>query len=142
MGLSKHVWQKPLTPAEQAYFLKLQFPGFRVLTARNELHCVGALQPTATSAVYKVELRYRPPSLRPRVRVLEPPLRLAPGRNKLPHVFDGNELCLHILEDWRPDQRIAEFIIPWISFWLVFYEFWTLTGEWLGGGHEPSTGAK
>jgi hypothetical protein len=142
MGLSKHLRQKPLTPAEQAYFLRLQFPGFRILGVRNELRCVGTLQPTATSPVYKIELGYKPPSSRPRVRILEPQLRLAPGKAKLPHVFDGNLLCLHILGDWRPDQRISEFIIPWISFWLVFYEFWVLTGEWLGGGHEPGLGAK
>jgi hypothetical protein len=141
MGRNKYVRQKPLTPAEQAYFLKLQFPGFRVLTVRNELRCVGTLQPTATSEVYKIELEYRVP-LRPQVRVLQPPLRLAPGKTKLPHVFGRHDLCLHLSEDWHPDRRISEFIIPWISLWLVFYEFWVLTGEWLGGGHETSAGGK
>ena len=43
--------------------------------------------------------------------------------------------------DWRPDQKISEFIIPWIAVWLYFYEVWHITGEWLGGGHEPE-GAK
>lgn len=141
MGRNKYVRQKPLTPAEQAYFLKLQFPGFRVLTARNELRCVGALQPTATSEVYKIELGYKI-GLRPQVRVLQPALRLAPGKTKLPHVFDRGDLCLHLRDDWHPYQRISEFIIPWISLWLVFYEFWVLTGKWLGGGHETGAGGK
>jgi hypothetical protein len=135
MGHSKYPKQKPLTPAEQAYFLKRAFPGFRILSVRNHLRCVGALQPTATSDTYTVEILYEVPT-RPRVRVLKPELRLAPGKNKLPHVFRENDLCLHISEDWRADLRISEFIVPWISFWLYFYEFWLLTGEWLGGGHE------
>jgi hypothetical protein len=141
MGRNKYVRQKPLTPAEQAYFLKLQFPGFRVLTVRNELRCVGALQPTATSEVYRIELGYKV-GLRPKVRVLQPPLRLAPGKTKLPHVFERGDLCLHLPDDWHPYRRISEFIIPWISLWLVFYEFWVLTGEWLGGGHETGAGGK
>jgi len=139
MGKNSYGGQRPLTPAQQAYFLKLTFPGFRVVTARSELRCVGRLQPTATSDKYTVELEYKVPS-RPRVRVLRPELRLAEGRTKLPHVFPGNELCLYTSPEWRPDQRIDQFIVPWISFWLFFYEVWLVSGEWLGGGHEPSAG--
>jgi hypothetical protein len=141
MGKSNHVRQRPLTPAEQAYFLKLAFPGFHVITARNELRCSGVLQPSLTSDKYTIGLEYRVPS-RPRVQVLRPHLRLAPGCTKLPHVFEGDDLCLHLSTDWRPDLRISEFILPWISFWLFFYEAWLMTGEWLGGGHEPTAGKK
>jgi len=141
MGTSNYVRQKALTPAEQAYYLKLVFPHFRIVTARNELQCIGELQPTATSQAYTVELKYRAP-LRPRVLVLKPELRLAPGRTKLPHVFDGNELCLYLSGEWRPDLRLSEYIVPWISLWLFFYEVWLVTGEWLGGGHDPITGKK
>jgi hypothetical protein len=130
-----------LTPAEQAYFLKLKFPSFRVLSARNRLHCVGILRPTLTSDNYTVEIVYSVP-VRPDVRVLSPPLQLAPGAAKLPHAFPNGDLCLHVTGDWRPDLQISEFIIPWISLWLVFYETWALTGEWHGGGHNPSAGAK
>jgi hypothetical protein len=88
------------------------------------------------SDAYTIEVDYDPPK-RPRVRVLGPKLRLARGKTRLPHVFPKGDLCLHVNGEWRPDQRISEFIIPWISFWLYFYETWLETGEWLGGGHEP-----
>jgi hypothetical protein len=39
-------------------------------------------------------------------------------------------------------MRISEYIVPWISLWLFFYETWLITGEWLGGGHEPNTGKR
>jgi hypothetical protein len=67
---------------------------------------------------------------------------LAAGHAKLPHVFRENDLCLYLTGEWRPDLKISEYILPWISFWLFFYEVWLLTGEWLGGGHEPTTGTK
>jgi len=138
MGRSKKGFlrQRPLTPAEQGYFIRLAFPDFHVLTARNQLRCVGVLQPSAMSDPYTVQLEYEVRA-RPRVRILQPELRLAKGKTKLPHVFPGNELCLHLSTDWRPDQKICDFIIPWISVWLYFYEMWLVTGEWIGGGHEP-----
>jgi hypothetical protein len=141
MGKSSYVRQRPLTPAQQAYFLKLNFPEFRVLAARSALRCVGQLRPTPMSDEYTVELEYNVPS-RPKVLVLRPELRLASGKSRLPHVFDGNELCLYSAGEWRPDLRISDFIVPWISLWLFFYEVWLATGEWLGGGHEPSATKK
>jgi hypothetical protein len=136
MAKSNHIPQKRLTPSEQGYFIKLSFPVFRIDTARNRLTAVASLKPTLLSNIYTVELQYEVPR-RPRVRVLKPELRLAPGSRKLPHVFEENDLCLHVPGEWRPDLRIDQFIVPWISFWLYFYEAWLATGEWLGGGHEP-----
>jgi hypothetical protein len=141
MARSKYVRQKPLTPAQQGYFLTRTFPQFRATTARNELRCVGVLQPTPTSDCYTVEVEYKVP-VRPRVRVVRPQLRLAADRSRLPHVFEGNELCLYVLGEWRSDLLISDFIMPWISAWLFFYEVWLLTGEWFGGGHEPNIAKK
>ena len=141
MGKNSLGGQKPFSTAQQAYFLKLTFPEFRVGTARNQLRCVGRLQPTATSDKYTFELEYKVPT-RPHVRVIRPELRLAEGHTKLPHVFPGNELCLYMSPEWRPDRRIDQFIIPWISLWLFFYEVWLASGEWLGGGHEPDARKK
>jgi hypothetical protein len=58
MGKSKFRGQRPLTPAEQAYFLTFAFPQFRVLTVRNLLRAVGTLQPTPTCDQYTIELEY------------------------------------------------------------------------------------
>ena len=136
MANSRYVRERPLTPAQQAYVLRLAFPGFTIVTARSELRCIGTLRPSPTSDAYTISLEYRVPE-RPCVQILRPQLKLAPGRTKLPHVFKGNELCLYLTGEWRPDLRISEYIIPWISFWLFFYEVWAITGEWFGGGHEP-----
>jgi hypothetical protein len=141
MAKGRYVREKPLTPVQQAYFLHLTFPGFKVVTARNQLRCVGSLQPSPTSDKYIIEIEYRVPT-RPRVRVVRPQLKLAPGRTKLPHVFKENDLCLYLIGEWRPDLKISEYIIPWISLWLFFYEVWLVTGEWLGGGHEPPRAEK
>ena len=141
MARSRYVREKPLTLAEQGYFLKATFPGFRVETMRSELRCVGELRPTSTSDSYTIQLIYKIPT-RPEVHVINPPLRLAPGCSRLPHVFDGNELCLYVDGEWRPDLRISHFVVPWISEWLSFYEDWLATGEWLGGGHDLGAGKK
>jgi hypothetical protein len=141
MGKSRYVQQRPLTPAQQAYYLTTAFPQFRITAMRNDLRCIGALQPTPTSNKYTIELRYQVPT-RPKVRVTHPHLRLAAGHSRLPHVFDGDELCLYTLGEWRSDLKISEFIIPWVSLWLAFYEVWLITGEWLGGGHEPRSAKK
>ncbi|MDY0295864.1 MAG: hypothetical protein RB296_00975 [Acidobacteriota bacterium] len=34
---------------------------------------------------------------------------------------------------------IAKTIVPWASEWLIFYELWLATGEWLGGGIHAGT---
>ncbi len=34
-------------------------------------------------------------------------------------------------------MRIATTVIPWLLEWLVYYEAWQATGEWLGGGEHP-----
>ena len=31
-------------------------------------------------------------------------------------------------------------VLLWASVWLFFYEVWTVTGKWLGGGEHPEEG--
>ena len=33
-------------------------------------------------------------------------------------------------------MKIATSIVSWLAVWLVYYEIWRTTGEWLGGGIE------
>lgn len=136
MARDRFVRQKPLTLAEQSYFLKTAFPQFAVKVNRTELRCIGELHPGNLSDNYTVKIVYSIP-LRPKVHVLSPELRLAKGCDRLPHVFDGNELCLYLAGEWRPDLRISDYIIPWIALWLRFYEVWLGTGSWEGGGTHP-----
>ena len=60
------------------------------------------------------------------------------GLEDLPHVFDGDELCLCYPRQFNPRILIAKTIIPWASEWLLHFEFFLITGAWHGGGHEPA----
>jgi hypothetical protein len=69
----------------------------------------------------------------PRVQVVAP--TLDPGlRKALPHVYQGEVLCLYSDGDWKPSMPIAHTIIPWTAEWLFHYEAWRVTGNWEGGG--------
>ena len=93
------------------------------------------LQPSALSVIYTVQVDYVV-GRRPRVVILDPPLKVPEGRN-LPHVFPGNELCLYYDEFDGHVDLLADTIVPWISEWLYFYEAWLTTEEWHGGGIHP-----
>jgi len=78
-------------------------------------------------------------SANPQVHIIAPDLtQLAEGQ-ELPHVYEGNELCLFLpgSGEWMPSMFIASTIIPWVVDWLRFFEFWLATGEWHGGGIHP-----
>lgn len=112
----------------------MAYPQAEVRLVAGELRCLVALQPTPLSATYEVEIRYRP-GHRPHISVLAG-LEVTPGK-KLPHVFPGEELCLCYPGQWDGTDLLAHTTVPWTSEWLLYYELWKATGEWLGGGHEP-----
>jgi hypothetical protein len=85
-----------------------------------------------------VKVEYQNGWGRPKITVLEPSLR-QPDEPPLPHVFKGDRLCVHFPGEWRANQLIATTILPWTSEWLLHYEIWKATGEWHGGGHEPTS---
>jgi hypothetical protein len=63
MARNSYIHQKPLTTAQQGYFLTKAFPQFHIKSARNSLRCVGSLQPTPTSDSYtalKLSTRFLP----------------------------------------------------------------------------------
>jgi hypothetical protein len=88
---------------------------------------------------YTVRVSYRLGWRRPRITVLDPPLRTAEV-SRLPHVFPGDRLCLHFTHDWNEGMLIADTVVPWAAEWLLHYELWKATGKWHGGGHEPLRG--
>jgi hypothetical protein len=105
---------------------------------RGELTCDIRLQPTPASCAYAVRLSYRC-GRRPDVTVIDPALQLRRGAAKLPHVYKDDVLCLNFPGEWRDDMLLAHTVVPWISEWLVYYELWLVTGDWLGGGVHPSS---
>jgi hypothetical protein len=120
--------------------MSLDYPEFEVRKSRKAVEWIGSITPTPTSDRYLVRIYYKIPK-RPEVTVISPQLKFAPGHNRLPHTFppDWKHLCLYMVPDWNPEKPM-NWIVPWISLWLYFYEAWRLTGLWLGEGHEPAAG--
>lgn len=103
---------------------------------RGRLIWVGEVTPSTISSTYTLRIDFVV-GKRPDVTVLSPELERPPG-GALTHVFPGDRLCLHFPGEWDSSKSIATTIIPWASEWLVQYEIWAVTGNWNGGGHEPS----
>jgi hypothetical protein len=63
----------------------------------------------------------------------------------LPHVYWNDRaplwpaLCLWDPAEmyWDPEMTIATTIIPWTSEWLLFFEYWQISGEFLGPARHP-----
>jgi hypothetical protein len=102
----------------------------------GSLSWTGSLQPTPLSVIYTVRLEYDERDPRPRVTVLDPPLERPAGKS-LPHVYEGEELCLYYDEFDCEQDLLADTVVPWASEWLYYYESWVTTGEWHGGGIHP-----
>jgi hypothetical protein len=88
------------------------------------------------SEEYVVSLVYCP-GLNPETRVLAPELKVREGFKDLPHINPDGSLCLNVLGDWQSWMYLADYVVPWISAWLYFYEVWHATGFWHGGGTHP-----
>ncbi len=132
--------RRRLTLAQQAFGLRGRFSDARIQFSPPGLVCVLDLKPTPLSRSYTVRVEYNGYS-RPVVKVLSPPLEGIPGK-ELPHTFEDGDLCLHLHEEWGPEDLITTTIVPWASEWLLHYELWLASGgTWSGGGHEPETEA-
>lgn len=121
----------PTTPGLQQVHLRYRFPGFSCYRRNGQTIWRGTLQPRLVSPAYEVEVRFKPGGV-PTVWVLSPPLVAG-----APHTYQEGNLCLYSPKEWKwqPDSVIAETILPWAAVWLLYYELWLDTGEWLG----PST---
>lgn len=116
---------------QQALGIRRLWPG-DVSIRCDAITWTGQLQPTAVSPDYTVRMGYRTGDVA-RVHVLDPVLD--PGhRDRLPHVYDGDRLCLYSAGEWNGSMQIATTIIPWAAEWLLHYELWKATDEWSGGG--------
>lgn len=120
----------------QDIHINRRFPKFSRSIQGGRAIWRGSLQPRLPSPQYQIELRYNLKTI-PKVWVMSPPLVKG-----TPHLYGEGNLCLYWLPEWRwrPDQLIAETIIPWTASWLFYYELWLDTGKWLGpSSHEPIT---
>lgn|SRR5208282_624593 len=125
-----------LSAAKQAYSMSRSYPGFRVTRRGRRTSWVGRIQPTALGQVYTLKIVLGE-GRHPRVIVIEPPLQPRDDGEPIPHVYPGDELCLHLPGEWQPRMLLSDTVIPWASVWLSNYETWRATGEWCGGGEHP-----
>ena len=59
-----------------------------------------------------------------------------------PHKYGIDEgpriqLCLERF-DWKPWQSYSSTFISWAMEWIIYFEIWCVTKEWMGGGLHPS----
>ena len=129
---------RTLSVHEQSAHLRQLYPNFDTQIRAGLLTSRGLLRPALLTAAYEVRIEYRAGSW-PRVFVVEPELTARSESEPVPHVYGQNEPCLFVPGGWQGDRIIALTIIPGLSWWLMFYESWMVTGEWLGGGVHPSS---
>jgi hypothetical protein len=134
----KFFGQQGLTPVQQIPMMKKLYPEFSYHIRRSEVNWDGSLTPTDGSRIYRIKLTYKPHD-RPRVWVIDPGLQNGHDDKPVLHIYPDGDLCLYqpFKREWRPNDYIAETIVPWTSLWLYYYEVWQAIGEWLGGGEHP-----
>jgi hypothetical protein len=122
---------RQLTVIQQAVRLKTRFPNERQPEVKlGQLTWTVTLKPTPMSVHYTARVRYKHRQ-RPVVTVVSPELQTRQGE-PLPHVYSGDELCLYYGSEFDGGEHfIADTIVPWTSEWLMYYEMWLTTGEWL-----------
>jgi hypothetical protein len=117
------VWEGPLKPASKAYrvrivhFRRTFFDGW---TLANDYVTVHVVDPLVGAEMLTSE-------------------------TLLPHIYWNERnpawpaLCLWDPAEmfWTPEMSIATTIIPWTSEWLLFFEYWQISGEFLGPGRHP-----
>lgn len=119
--------------------LKSYFPDSYVKrNGEHALKWIHPITPSPLSKTYIVHLHYKY-NEEVKVYVLDPkPLKLAPDKSLLPHVYSTpkQRLCLFYPKDreWTPAKLYVKTLIPWACEWLLHYEIWSVTGIWYGGG--------
>lgn len=118
----------PLNLGKQQLMMGHHFPAFTYRQEGTTGVWKGQFQPRPGSPVYTVSIRFRP-RMAPEVKVLTP--QISPWA---PHVYEGGFLCLYWPKElnFNSSMFLAETIVPWIAQWLLYYELWQETDNWLG----------
>lgn len=133
-----------LTPPKQHALMKAAFGDrFSVRFNGPSAKWIGRVTPFEGAGSYLIQIEYTIKDV-PRVRILDPQLVVKQGDKRLPHTYPDKENrrnrvrpCLFVPDEWDARDSIAATIVPWTCEWLLHYEIWLVTGEWLGGGLHP-----
>lgn len=128
--------------AVQQLQMRAVWPELDTRVERGVLVVRGFVRPTAVTRRYKIRLTYRLERA-PQLFVVDPRLerRCEQPDAPIPHTYNQNtpgseEPCVYYpySREWAPTMSLATTIMPWLLTWLVDYEVWQATGQWLGGG--------
>ena len=94
----------------------------------GKLVCIGELQPDGCDK-YSIRVEFQA-GYEPQVFITSHDIKPS---NEI-HIYKEGHLCLFYPGDlkWKNNLKVAEYIIPWVAEWIVFYELWLMTGEWMG----------
>ncbi len=135
-------------PARQATLAQRaqELKNLKLMDAKLEFTEVGlnfdfTLQPTLGGRRYGCRLLLRRGRHWPRFSVLTPDLQTLAGLRTLPHIYrsdgPGVILCLWYpkLCEWSEQLKLGETYIAWAIEWLIYFEDWLFSNQWMGGGH-------
>ena len=103
----------------------------------NAFHIKLKVKPFENSLEYEI-LFSQEKNQQPKTYILNPSVFKLTNGKKPPHTYEFNEnacrLCLNLPSE-VDTSKYYDYVIPWISDWLAYFEIWLITGEWYGGGH-------
>jgi hypothetical protein len=115
---------KALPICVQVKFMKEYFPFLKVVyKSFNKVVWEGRMRPDLEMDEHLVRVEY--------ILGRHPKVYVPTWNKKFKHRFKDLSLCLYFKnrKNWRPMDLIAKTIIPWSSQWLMFNEFYNITGK-------------
>lgn len=143
MARRKYIPKSRLDPWKHLAFQKFQmakhFPCFTCSIQNRVLICTGEITPSEECDTYRIQIKL-PAGMIPHVRILNP--EIAPSTRI--HMYTSGDLCLYKPNEqpWKVSDYIHKKIVPWIAEWLVYYELFKITGQWLGPEATHDSGPK
>lgn len=138
----KYFIEPKLQLIEQKNCILQDYPESHADIKDGTLTWYGKVRPTPVSKEYLLKLEYKM-GKNPKIWLLNAKIA---KEKKIPHNYKVDEtdrtilLCLYKpgLKEWKKNYFISRTIIPWAIEWLYYYEIWSITGIWQGGGDHPS----
>jgi len=97
-------------------------------------------KPSDFSRIYKVLLIWEFNKVAPKVYILNKELHDVTKEKVIPHLYSQEkiQLCLYypLYNEFSRSMSLCETFIPWIYWWISYYEEWLNSGVWKGGGKE------
>jgi hypothetical protein len=126
---------RPFPIFRQAQLLIQTIPGSSAEVNNSKLIWIGNVHPTAMSCRYTIHIEYDCDSF-PKVSVIDPLLQRRSENEPIPHMYEQERLCLYFppANEWNNTKSLHKTILPWAVLWLMYYEYWQVTGDWDGGG--------